>query len=324
MKNQAVRLPPLRDMTWSGGGSILSRNLAELIDDPESIIGNNAAGPVLWPRNHAPLSMLRDRKFIYMPQNAWPWHGPYVGPKEASRFFALKGSSILAMRRCLGALRISESIPGSGPIVHNVLDRDFEKLPRGAEPKHPYILSVGTLAGYRNHETVIDAFERYRSLSSRRIRLVVLGRIDTATYSRYLGRRVAASPFRNDILLESTKVERSKVVTAMAGAQLVVFPSLVEASPLSVLESLAVGATVIASDITGHQGILRSSDAATLTFPPRGSAVLSQHMSLIDDGCTAASVPPSHPLRTPEGRLGLRKRWRSNITAALNEICAFR
>jgi glycosyltransferase involved in cell wall biosynthesis len=123
------------------------------------------------------------------------------------------------------------------------------------------LLTVGRLQAPKDYSTLIAALERLRELSVR-TRIVGDGP-DRATISAAIHDRGLA---------ESVELlgDRDDVETLLASADCFVLSSLSEGLPLSVLEAMATGLPVVASDVGGvHE--------------------------LVVDGVTGALVPPSDP-----------------------------
>ncbi len=106
-----------------------------------------------------------------------------------------------------------------------------------------YILSVGRLEEKKNTKTIIEAFELLKTKISD-LKLILVGRPG----SGYLLIREAIdnSDYKKDIL-EIGFVD--DIVDIVKNAQVFVFPSLYEGFGIPVLEAMAMGVPVVASDI---------------------------------------------------------------------------
>lgn len=245
------------DGRWSVGGEVVLDNIRFAArQHPDRIrLGGNGGVPLIL-RNFVPASLMRQGRYILMPQNAWPWRGPWGAPDEVLRRSLLRLVSEAAMRRGLGNLRISSAIPARGRVcldpLHNVLDEGFEEaLEKSRElttgtPGH--IVSVGRMDSYRNLPRLVRGFAKYRRRGGR-LNLEIYGPLFSRMHYRRL--RDASSSVAGVRIHEGT-LGRADVVALFAHAHLVVFPSLVEASPIALLEAFCVATRLAASNIVGH------------------------------------------------------------------------
>jgi glycosyltransferase involved in cell wall biosynthesis len=263
---------PIVSGKWSGGGRVVLNNLryaANLF--PDQLSFESSAAVPLQLRNAVPPDLLRSGRFLYMPQNAWVWNGPYGRPSEALRKIALRAASDMALRRTAGLIRISEAIPdpsGSGlPILHNVLDGEFESDLQEAKSietdAHDAIVCLGSLGTYRNVGRLLQAFDEYRHRGGR-LRLVVQGPA-TKRLAQSIRRAAESRPF---LTINPAPLPRPHVLAMFRDCRIAVFPALVEASSVTLLEALATAQHVIASDIPGNRGVSSGLLDADCFFDP--------------------------------------------------------
>lgn len=120
-------------------------------------------------------------------------------------------------------------------------------LSRGPLPRANYILYIGALEERKNTETAIEAFKLARSSLPAGLSFVIVGR-PRERYGQQIRDRIASLPASAGIrLLE--KVDRVAAVDLIGRAAALVFPSRAEGFGLPVLEALASGTPVVASDI---------------------------------------------------------------------------
>ncbi|MBT63184.1 MAG: glycosyl transferase family 1 [Puniceicoccaceae bacterium] len=140
-------------------------------------------------------------------------------------------------------------------VVHNGLSRDvycpqqIEDL-RTFRAKHgleqPYLIYVSRLEHPgKNHVRLIEAYEDFRDNTEQAIQLVLGG----APWhgAEVIQKRVTDSPYAKDILLPGF-MEEAELPLWYAGAEALVFPSLIEGFGLPVVEALACGVRVVSSD----------------------------------------------------------------------------
>lgn len=302
---------------WSGGGENMLSNAALAATDEGS-----SQYPVIL-KNVVPLSLLFSGNYIYMPQNAWAWHGPVENIKEFTRRNLLKMCSIAAMLRARRCIRIGPMIPKKAnswsQYLPNTLDESFELALdeslnlKGLNwlPDGDFFLVPGSFWSYRNHSLVIQAYSRYRESCENPVDMVIVG---PSSQVRYVEKIRKACSKIEGISLVGRKVARSEVLFAMKAAQLCIFPSLVEASPVSVLEAAVLNAKCTASDISAHKFMCSYHKISNFSFFETPSALVT-----IMSGSHNKS---SCPLDSPEARLKARVEWVSDFETARNLGCS--
>ncbi|MGH2866921.1 MAG: glycosyltransferase, partial [Solirubrobacteraceae bacterium] len=139
---------------------------------------------------------------------------------------------------------------------------------------------VANLIGYKGHATLIDALVALPT-DGWRLQLVGDGperpRIEAMIAAAGLASRVQLLGRRDD------------VDAILARSDLVVLPSYSEGLPNAVLEAMACGLPVVASDVGGTRSLLGS--GAGLLVPPRDAPALARALRLmIDDPARRASA----------------------------------
>lgn len=304
---------------WSGGGSAVIRNLALAANlDPSILSIGGTAKTRLVPRNAVYPSLLL-RRFLWLPQNAWPWIGPPGKGPEARMFFALRLASELAARRAVAIIRLSTIIPtygkALGPPLPNVLDDQFETaLAKAATASpDPYrTISVGSITGFRNLRRLVTSIVRIRD-SGIPMTLLVAGPVNSPTEARWLEVAADHHPW---LTFEATNLARHQVITRIRSSSVVVFPSLVEASPITPLEALALNARIAVSDVPGHRETLEPFNAECQWFDPLSVTDMSDAIS------KAFKLPAPHPspLHTPESRSQARHGWCYALLDQLSKV----
>jgi glycosyltransferase involved in cell wall biosynthesis len=139
-------------------------------------------------------------------------------------------------------------------VVYNgVGEADFELVPE--DPDAVHFLYVGMLRDLKGPDIFVDAFAKTERILKRPLSAMMIGDgpqkqkyLDMMTV-RGLGRRITMLPAMN-------------IREAFARSRNVVVPSRAESMPYIVLEALAAGRTVIASDVGGISEVLgRESEA---------------------------------------------------------------
>lgn len=151
-------------------------------------------------------------------------------------------------------------------VIHNGVDRYFTPNPEnGMRVKEKfgiggeYLLSVGANEPRKNLQTLLRAFHALPPTVKENHHLVIVG------VERYRSEQVYA--MINELQLEryvifTNKVSREELSCLYSGAAIFIFPSLIEGFGMPLLEAMACGAPVIASNCTaipevvGEAGIL--------------------------------------------------------------------
>lgn len=140
-----------------------------------------------------------------------------------------------------------------------------------------YILYIGTLQPRKNIPVLLEAYAKIKHKIG--AKLVIAGgrghnfdrRIDTA---------VAKLNLKNDVFFPGFIDENDKAAI-MKGARVFCFPSLYEGFGIPILEAMAVGTPVIASDIPPHREI--AGDAVLFFNPERPDELAGQIQKLLSD-----------------------------------------
>lgn len=168
-------------------------------------------------------------------------------------------------------------------VVYNgVGEADFEIVPE--QPDAVNFLYVGMLRDLKGPDIFVDAFAKTERLLKRPLTAMMIGDgpqkqkyLDMMTV-RGLGRRITMLPAMN-------------IREAFARSQNVVVPSRAESMPYIVLEALAAGRTVIASDVGGIAEVLGKQSAALV--PAGDSDALAKAMadSITVEGWRTTNMP---------------------------------
>ncbi len=311
---------------WSGGGRAVLENLkfaCQLF--PSKLTFSPGAGLPLVPRNVVPWPLIHTGRYVVMPQNSWAWHGPWGTPAEAFRRAKLKIASDLALSRAAGVIRISATIPGRNcvrlPLLTNVLDPGFEDAlfeahcldDDSALPLRHAILCVGEIASYRNLERLIDGYGRYREGGGGHS-LLIVGGTQFQSYASRLRRRASQ--------VEGTRVwtealSRTRILTMLQRAAGVIFPSLVEASPITVLEAVCLSDRVVASDIPAHHEIASTMLPDSHFFDPFSTTAISHACEMLEEGPVLGR---DLDMRSASYRAKLRYQWANRLVASLEHF----
>jgi glycosyltransferase involved in cell wall biosynthesis len=297
---------------WSGGGQVVIDNLLGL---------TSAAGPIrpagtvpIVPRNIPTSPRVLAGRFVWMPQNALPWGPP--APAEASLQRKLRLASRAVAMRATALIRISGAIPAlpdrpTSAILHNVLDSAFDQLAARLAPEpHGGFLVAGSAHSYRALPALVEGYRRYRA-SGGHTGLWVQTSPGAASEESLLR---AAEQDTDGLRVVIGGADRPRVLSLMAGSVGVLFPSTVEASPVTVLEAQALGRPIAVSDIRAHREITTNSSYEAFDVRDRDSVAAALHR-LDEHGGTAP-----HPLQDATYRAARRAAWGDDVSAFLRTL----
>lgn len=313
---------------WSGGGRAVLCNLRLACDlFPQRLVFGTGGSNALIPRNVVPKALLQSGKYFLMPQNSWPWQGPWGSPTEAIRKALLRTASELALNRAQGVVRISASIPVRNPNssvpLANVLDAGFEQALRDAnfsgrherQAVRNAIVCIGDVYSYRNVGRLIEGYSRYRA-GGGRCALVIAGKCPSKTLTAALRRQANRT---RGVSLQLRTMTRSEVLTMLQHASGIIFPSLAEASPITLLEALCVNDRIVVSNIPAHLELAGSRLPGCHFFKPSSVDALANALVTLDDGEADQSQPD---LASPAVRADLRIDWATRLVELLEAVVA--
>jgi glycosyltransferase involved in cell wall biosynthesis len=177
----------------------------------------------------------------------------------------------------VGAIGIRNEV-----IYNGVGEADF--VPVEERPDAVDFLYVGMLRDLKGPDIFIDAFAKTERLLKRPLSGMMIG--DGPQRDKYrdmmtvrgLGRRISMQPAMN-------------IRDAFANAPTVVVPSRAESMPYIVLESLAAGKAVIASDVGGISEVLGKQSGALVPAGDSDALAAAMAASMTDPGWKARNIP---------------------------------
>jgi glycosyltransferase involved in cell wall biosynthesis len=195
-------------------------------------------------------------------------------------------------------------------VVYNGLDDgDFELV--GELPNAVHFLYVGMLRDLKGPDIFIEAFAKTERRLRRPLSAMMIG--DGPQRDEYLQMMTRLGLGRRITMLPAMDIKE-----AFATSQTVVVPSRAEALPYIVLEAIAAGKTVIASDVGGISEILGKDSAALV--PAGNSDAMADAMvaSLTDADWKRRNMPD----RTSFQSRFSARRMADGITGLYRELLA--
>ncbi len=127
-------------------------------------------------------------------------------------------------------------------------------LPAKSESLIPYFVVLGTIEPRKNHQLLIHVWKQLvRARGQRAPRLVILGR--RGWENQHTFRLLDYSPELSEHVVECCDLGDQQVWQILKSARALLCPSFAEGFSLPVVEALASGTPVIASDIPAHREV---------------------------------------------------------------------
>ena len=123
-----------------------------------------------------------------------------------------------------------------------------KKKELGIPENVPVLLSVGDLIKRKNHETVLKALSRLRSYG---FVYLICGRGELLEYLQELVKKLALADKVNFLGF------RKDIAEICQTADLFIFPSYQEGLPVALMEAMAAGLPVIASNVRGNRDLIK-------------------------------------------------------------------
>lgn len=250
-----------------------------------------------------------------MPQNSWAWNGPTSGMWEWWWRGRLRIASDMTMARAIGTVRLCSNIPCRGtPLgdpLPNVLDLDFEEALNQSSFAPGFsdaFVCHGSGISYKNLGRAIEGYALYRQRGGLRpLHLFVSPPRQQALAG------VAPPP---GLQRHTGHWKRPEVASVLRSSFAVLFPSLVEASPISVLEAIALECRIVLSDISGHRETTQGRVPDECYFDPSSPDELASAMLR----CESLSPVVGDSMASPSARADQRETWAEDLCGRLGSL----
>ena len=178
--------------------------------------------------------------------------------------------------------KVGEPFRRNEVVYNGVGEADFEIVPEAADAVS--FLYVGMLRDLKGPDIFIDAFAKTERLLKRPLSAIMIG--DGPQKQKYLDMMTVRGLGRRITMLPSMNIR-----DAFAHSKNVVVPSRAESMPYIVLEALAAGRTVIASDVGGISEVLGMGSAALVQAGDSDALARAMADAVTVNGWKEASLP---------------------------------
>lgn len=243
----------------------------------------------LWTQARLPLHMMAHRyDLVHLPDHKLPFWAPgdmiatildlavfrFPGMFEPMHRRRLEWFTRDAARRARRLLAISESTKNDLTTILGVRPERIDVTPLGADPEiyrpnvepHrrpvPYVLSVGALQPRKNFSLLIRAFKRACAQWREPVELLIAGQRGWMWDS--IESEAKAPPFAERVHLLGY-VPDERLPSLYRGAMIFALPSLYEGFGIPLVEAMACGAPVLASNVSSFPEVV--GDAGLLLDP---------------------------------------------------------
>ncbi|MFC1791123.1 glycosyltransferase family 4 protein [Gemmatimonadota bacterium] len=209
----------------------------------------------------------------------------------------------------VGVIANGIELPRFAPPANRALIR--ERLGWGDDER--VLLNVGSLTEQKNQASLVEAISLLTG-STLRTRLAIAG---VGPLETQLGRTVRSCGLDSQVDLLGA---RNDVPELLSAADVFVFPSLWEGLPIALLEAMASGIPIIASDIPVHRRILGGGRLGVLTSPdPEPLASALRGVFLDPEGSTRRAHEASSQVREEYDRGRMAKEYLFEYRRLLSE-----
>jgi glycosyltransferase involved in cell wall biosynthesis len=256
-----------------------------------------------------PERYLADRRSLFSYAAAVKWLGAYRG------FFPISEHAATQLRELRGVDPDSIAVTGvatRGAFGNVRSGQEKSPLPPGVSARG-HLLFVGGADPRKNLETVVAAYGRLSAMRSDVPQLVVVGGYPGEWRERVLSRLPARVRGRTDVLFLDHLAD-AELAALYAHSSVTVAASLAEGFSMPVVEAMASGAPVLASDIPAHRELV--TDPAARFQPLAADELATRIAGLLDSSSSRlALVESQRPVAERFTATAVADRFWESLTA---------
>jgi len=163
-------------------------------------------------------------------------------------------------------------------VLPNAVDESFFSVQAAPDSTAPPIgLCVGTICHRKNQNNFIRALDSLAK--ERKLKIIFLGQTDNSDYSREFLELIRDRPWCE----HAGFADRATLKTYFQSATLVVLPTLEDNCPMVVLEAMAAGVPVLASNVGGVPDLIQPEVTGLFCNPARPESFGTGIARLLDD-----------------------------------------
>jgi glycosyltransferase involved in cell wall biosynthesis len=163
-------------------------------------------------------------------------------------------------------------------VIPNAVDITFFDLQAKPDLSVPPIgLCVGTICGYKNQNMLVRALDPL--VSGTKFKIVFAGGITRGIYGEEFHRLIRERPWCEHVGF----LNREQLKTSFRSAAFLVLPTLEDNCPMVVLEAMAAGVPVVASNVGGVPDLIEHEVSGLLCNPERPETFRTTIARFLDD-----------------------------------------
>ena len=202
--------------------------------------------------------------------NVWPEQ--YAGWKAARSFLNKKITNLIYVSRALKKVGTEKGLYGQkNTVIHNAVDIDLFKPDFSREESETYtIVGIGRFVKMKGFHHLLDAVSQLKDIIEKPLRVILVGDGPQLEVLR----QMAIDKGISDSLEILPPMAQSELVKIYQQADVFCLPSFSEGLPCVVIEAMACGVPVVATDVGGVSEVL--DDQSGILIPPGDSQALSK------------------------------------------------
>lgn len=142
------------------------------------------------------------------------------------------------------------------------------------------IVSIARIVWHKGFEYALDALKTVSLTTQQRIKYIIIGSIEDENYYHFLEQRIKELGLQQNVVFTGF-IDHALKLQALNRADIFLAPSLHEGFGLTVLEAMALGKPIIASNCEGFACILKDAYTGMLVNPANAKDIADSIVSLL-------------------------------------------
>ncbi len=184
------------------------------------------------------------------------------------RYLLLRSLAELSAKRASSVIFVSETsreiteekipaLKGKSHVIYHGVSRKLPECSDSFKPGYPYILIIATVYPHKNILNAVKAFSILVNKKKIKHRLIIVGKIENREYYQIIIDFIMKEKLSDKIVFTGM-ISYESIWSYYKGAEIMIFPSLFETFGHPLVEAMASGTPVAASDIEVAHEVLGS------------------------------------------------------------------